>query len=370
MLGLGHLRLSLTLAQALVAPRDDFTALVVTGSPAFGGMRVPERVDVLKLPTLPVGAYSPWNTTELRPPTHLAMSPDEVLKLRSQLSLAAVTELRPSLAVVDYRPLGRHNELRPALDRLRREGDCTIALGLWDVDDAAAQLRRDWPEEVFAEVRELYDLALVYGPSSPADVRIDGLRAAGVPVHHTDLVAAPAAAQGPADLPEPYLLATTGGGVDGFELLDAVVRALRLGPPGLPALLVTGPMMAGGQVDRLRASAAGLDVRIERFRPDMDAVLAGARAVVSMAGYNAVAEVLASGKPALLVPRTSPREEQLNRARKLAAAGRVEMLDPSALEPALLSRVIQSLLDRAPVARKTPTGARDAARILLNSRGS
>jgi predicted glycosyltransferase len=369
MLGLGHLRLSLAIAQALVASSDELTALIVTGSPAFGGMRVPERVDVLKLPTLPVGAYSPWNTTGLRPPTHLAMSPDEVLKLRSQLSLAAVAELRPSIAVVDYRPLGRHNELRPALDHLRRQGDCTIALGLWDVDDAAAQLRRDWPEDVFAEVRELYDLALVYGPSSAADVRIDGLRAAGVPVHHTDLVAAPAAARGPADLREPYLLATTGGGVDGFALLDAFVQALRLRPLGLPALVVTGPMMAADQVDHLRTSAAGLDVRIEQFRPDMDAVLAGARAVVSMAGYNAVAEVLASGKPALLVPRTSPREEQLNRARGLAAAGRVEMLDPSALEPARLSRVIQGLLDRPPVAPKTPTGARDAARILLNSRG-
>ena len=41
MLGLGHLRLSLVLAQALVAQDDRATALVVTGSPAFGGLRIP-----------------------------------------------------------------------------------------------------------------------------------------------------------------------------------------------------------------------------------------------------------------------------------------------------------------------------------------
>jgi predicted glycosyltransferase len=125
--------------------------------------------------------------------------------------------------------------------------------------------------------------------------------------------------------------------------------------------------MAADQVDLLRTQAAGLDVRIERFRPDMDAVLAGARAVVSMAGYSTVAEVLGSGKPALLVPRTSPREEQLNRARRLAAAGRVEMLDPAALGPAQFRRAIERLLDRPPTVREPPTGAADAANILVSA---
>jgi predicted glycosyltransferase len=119
------------------------------------------------------------------------------------------------------------------------------------------------------------------------------------------------------------------------------------------------------QVDRLRLGASGLDVRVEHFRPDMDEVLAGAQAVVSMAGYCTVAEILASGKPALLVPRAAPREEQLNRARRLAAAGRVDMLHPDAADPAELRRAIDRLLDRAPVAQPPLTGAADAAAILI-----
>jgi predicted glycosyltransferase len=363
MLGLGHLGLSLALAEALVARDGESTALVVTGSPAFGGMRVPDGVDVLKLPTLPVDAQSAWRSTELRPPAHLALPSDRVSALRSQIALAAAREFDPQVVVVDYRPLGRNNELVPALRWLKERG-CRIALGLWEVDDSADRLRRTWNGELLESMKPLYDLALVYGPSSAGDVRIEGLRSAGVPVHHTDMVAAPRAEHGPADLPGSYLLVSAGGGIDGFALLDAVIGAIKLRPLGLHTVLVAGPMLPQEQVDRLRSRAAGLDVRLERFRSDMDEVLAGARAVVSMAGYCTVAEVLASGTPALLVPRAAPREEQLNRARRLAATGRVDMLEPSAADPPRLRQAIDRLLDRPPLAPEPLTGATEAAAIL------
>src|SRR4051794_35781039 len=366
MLGLGHLGLSLALAEALAATDESSTALVLTGSPAFAGMRVPERVDVVKLPTMPVDSGSRWGATALRPPARLAIPIDEVAALRSRLYLASVTELRPDVAVVDYRPLGREHDLRPALEWLRGAG-CTVALGLWEVDDAPERLRRDWTDELAEAVAELYDLALVYGPSSPDDVRVEALRAAGVPVHNTGRVAAPPASRSPADLEDGYLLATTGGGGDGFELLEALLDAVRLRPLGFPAVLVTGPMMSPERVELLRERATGLDARVERFRPDMGELLAGARAVVSMAGYCTVAEVLASGKPALLVPRAFPREEQLNRARRLAAEGRVDMLDPAAAEPQALRQAIDRLLERDPAAPEPPTGAADAAAILASA---
>lgn len=364
MLGLGHLGLSLALAEELVATDEESTALVVTGSPAFGSMRVPPRVDALKLPTLPVESHSSWSATARRPPAHLALSAEQVSALRSRLSLAAATELRPEAVVVDYRPLGRNDELRPTLEWLRQGSRSRVALGLWEVDDAEERLRRDWTPDVFRAVRELYDLVLVYGPSSPGDLRIDGLRAAGVPVHNTGLVASPPAAQGPDDIEHGYLLASTGGGVDGFAVLEAVIEAVRLAPLGRLALLVTGPMMPAADVEQLRRRAAGLDVRIERFRADMPQLLAGARAVVAMAGYCTVAELLASGKPAVLVPRTSPREEQLNRARRLAAAGRVEMLYPEELDPNRVRLVIARLLARDPTSPERPSGAVDAANLL------
>src|SRR5437868_8368024 len=126
MLGLGHLSLSLGLAEALVgdpAPAESApgehhpsSALVVSGSPAFASRETAPGVDVLKLPTLPVGPDSGWSATSLQPPSGLAMSEPAVRALRESLCLVAVRGLRPDVAVVDYRPLGRNGELGRALE--------------------------------------------------------------------------------------------------------------------------------------------------------------------------------------------------------------------------------------------------------------
>ena len=47
----------------------------------------------------------------------------------------------------------------------------------------------------------------------------------------------------------------------------------------------------------------------------MEELIAGAKAVVAMGGYNTYCEILSFDKPALIVPRVAPREEQLIRAR-------------------------------------------------------
>jgi predicted glycosyltransferase len=374
MLGLGHLRLALALATALVDGGDSpvreshktsaDTALVVTGSPALDCAQSRPGVDLLKLPTLPVGPDSSWSVTSLRPPTGLTIGEEAVRRLRAELCLAAVRELRPQIAVVDYRPFGRGGELRTTLEWLRSGGRCTIALGLWDVDDAPSRLRREWTSGHAQAVSQLYDVALVYGPASRGDVRVEALRAAGLPVCETGLVGGPIAHTCAQDLGKGYLLAMAGGGVDGFAMLSAVLEAIRLRPLPVRTVLVAGPLMAAQRVNELRGGAHGLNVVVEHSRRDMDAVLRGARAVVAMAGYCTVAEVLGSGVPALLVPRAFPREEQLNRAQRWAATGRVEMIHPESLDPVACRGAIDRLLDRGPSEGVPLTGAVEAARIL------
>ena len=90
----------------------------------------------------------------------------------------------------------------------------------------------------------------------------------------------------------------------------------------------------------------GLDIRCTELRTDMESVIAGSRAVVSMAGYNTVAEVMRAGKPAILVPRVRPSEEQLIRADVLAAAGLQQMIHPAELSARGLRKAIDRLLRR------------------------
>lgn len=364
MLGLGHLGLSLAVAEELVVEEGD-TALIVTGSPAFGGLRLPTGVDVMKLPTAPVGADSAWSKTGLKPTVGLALAADRVAALRADLCRSAVEHVRPDVVVVDYRPLGRNRDLVPTLELLRGRGGCVTALGIWDSDDAPDALRAHWTPELIREVGDFYDLAFVYGPPTDDDVRVESLREAGVPVHVTDFVSTPPATAGAADVPPGYLLATTGGGADGLPLLEALVRGIKSRPLAIPAVLVTGPMMADADVERLRSLSAGSDVRIFKSRPDLPELLAGARAVVSMAGYCTASEVLASGKPSLMVPRSVPREEQLNRARRLAADGRVELLLSEDLTPEALRTALDHLLAQEPRGAKPLAGASQVRKILL-----
>ena len=55
-----------------------------------------------------------------------------------------------------------------------------------------------------------------------------------------------------------------------------------------------------------------------------------------MGGYNTVSEILASDTPALLVPRETPRLEQLIRATALKNAGAIDLLRVTDLSTAAL----------------------------------
>ena len=57
--------------------------------------------------------------------------------------------------------------------------------------------------------------------------------------------------------PDDYVLATVGGGSDGFAVLATFIEALRLEPLPCPAVVVTGPLMARERRRAPRGLAAG-----------------------------------------------------------------------------------------------------------------
>jgi glycosyltransferase involved in cell wall biosynthesis len=165
-------------------------------------------------------------------------------------------------------------------------------------------------------------------------------------VLHVGYVGSPAPADGPGDIAPGYLLVTAGAGNDGFPLLSAAAEAIRAAPLPCQTVMVAGPLMNPAEVERLRALTAGLPIRLCEYRNDLPELIVGARAVVSMAGYNTVGEIMRARKPALLVPRVRPSEEQLIRATMLDARGLAQMLHPDDLEPATLRAALDMLLAR------------------------
>ena len=81
------------------------------------------------------------------------------------------------------------------------------------------------------------------------------------------------------------------------------------------ALIVLGPYMPARKRRKLMRKGASIPcIEIIEFDNRMEELIAGAKAVVAMGGYNTYCEILSFDKPALIVPRVAPRQEQLIRA--------------------------------------------------------
>jgi predicted glycosyltransferase len=327
-IGLGHLRRSLTLARKVTERDSGSSALVVTGSQMVSAYRLPPRVESVKLP---------------------AMAKD---------------------GSGGYRPQRLLDELVPVLEHLKSRA-CRLVLGLRDVEDSPENVRRRWGGRGMREaIERYYETILVYGPPSGVDaLRCMGWDDLDVPVHHVGYVAPELPGRRPLDLPRDYVLATVGGGADGYRLLSNFIEAIRLRPLPCPAVAVTGPLMDPAWVARLRLMARGLDVLMFDFREDMEAAIAGARGVVSMAGYNTVTELLMARRPALLLPGVRPSREQVVRAEWLAARRMVDVLHDRDLTAATMRVALDRLLT-AQVVQPDPAdyaGAERAAAILTST---
>jgi predicted glycosyltransferase len=340
--GLGHLRRTIAITDRLSRADVNATSLIVTGSPVQAFFDLPPRVEIVTLPTLTRDLSGRHQSRRL------TLDAGEIKRLRSEIAQATAFAFRPDCVVVDRFPLGLNGELRSTLDALNETG-CRLVLGLRDIEDDPAEVRRTWGREMRDAIRNLYDLVLVYGPSSPPLDVLDCLRwepdSLPAPVVHVGYVGT-TTGSGPDGLPDEFMLATVGGGSDGFSVLATFVEAVRLQPLPHPAVVVTGPLMPRDDVERLEALAEGLDVEVWRFRPDLAHLISRARAIVCMAGYNTVAEVMRARTPALLVPRVQPLTEQLLRARELERRGLQDVLLPRDLAPSTMRAAIDRLLAR------------------------
>jgi predicted glycosyltransferase len=353
--GLGHLRRSLLIAGSLASSARVGGQLIVTGSPVVDRFELPARTDHIKLPAATKVGEGLYESRSLPVPFPTLRA------LRSDLILAAARRFRPDMVIVDHSPAGLAGEAVPALRYLRRKSPGTrLVLGLRDVLDDADRVRREWDRTGVHELLDdVYDTILVYGQRDLYDpVRRYGFstraarktRFCGYLTRPT--VQDEEAAVAPTD--RPLVLVSVGGGGDGARLLSAVAESLaaRLLTSDVDWLLVGGPFLPVDVRSHVDERIRGLHhVRYVDFVPDLPLAMRRAAAVIAMGGYNTVCEILASGTPALLVPRVQPRLEQWIRAKALARRGHVRMIHPSHLDARRLDRELTRLLSDPPPER-------------------
>ena len=356
--GIGHVQRQLRLARAYARRHPDAATLIVTGSHAVGTLRFPPGVDFVKLPSIRmVDRYRTWV------PREVEMTIEDVMALRADLIRQAVKRFKPDLLIADFLPAGPYGELLPALEELERRGGCALA-GFRDIVDEPGFVRELWAETgVHSAVSRHYAASIVYGVRDVVDFE-DEYELPGA-IHYVGYLGRRARPKLPADHRAPFILATTGGGVDGGPLLRTFVRAAAMLRPRLGGswLAVAGPLLADDELAELDADGRRAGVQVARSLRRLGDLAAGADAVVAMAGYNTACDLMSCSTPAVLVPRSGPSAEQRLRAGLLAKAGRVSTLEPDGLTPDALARSIERALEAPPAAR-TPFDTHGVSRAV------
>jgi predicted glycosyltransferase len=278
------------------------------------------------------------------------MSLQELIVMRGNLIRTALESFQPDVFIVDNVPRGAVRELDPALQALRQSGRTQCVLGLRDILDTPAVVKREWGTAAnYDAIRQYFDQIWVFGDpavydpvaeySFPADIA-PKVRYAGYLDQRARLNLDDVSKQDPLaglNLPDGKLaLCMVGGGQDGSRVAEAFAQADL--PHSTNGVVVTGPFMPEETQNRLRGFAeSNPRLRILDFIQEPGFLMQRADSVVAMGGYNTVCEVLSHNKRALIVPRVRPREEQHIRARRLSDLGKIDMLHPDCLSPARLS---------------------------------
>ena len=342
--GLGHLRRCRTIAHSLVEDFRGLSVLIMSGSQIAGAFDYRARVDFVKVPSVIKRRNGEYTSLA----EHINLQ-DTITMRRSIIRHTAET-FRPDIFIVDKEPMGLRGEVEETLALLKAQGT-TLVLGLREVMDAPHLLDAEWRlNDVMGKIDRIYDQIWVYGPPDfydplvgldvPPEVRAR-MSFVGF-LQRRALHEALSTHRPKGD----YILVTTGGGGDGADLVRDVMNAYRHDPLLTHrALVVLGPYMPGEQrAEFLRQGQSIPQIEVIEFDTRMEELIASSKAVVAMGGYNTYCEILSFDKPALIVPRTMPREEQLLRSTRAAELGLIDMLLPEqAADPARMAAALKAL---------------------------
>jgi len=298
-------------------------------------------------------------TNEEYLPLSIKINARHALNIRRNIIVATAKAFQPDLFIVDKAPMGLRREVMPTLKWLKRCMPRTrTILGLRDIMDDAVSTSREWREKGVYEVldkyyseiwvygnKELYDPVVEY--AIPEAVSRKMVFTGYIPRHVPTTQAMARTRREERLSPEDRLVVvTTGGGGDGYPLMDAYLSMLEAGGgPQHRVILVTGPFMPRPEREDVARRAGWIRARFYHFYRRMETLIGLADVVVTMGGYNTTCEILCQGKPSLVVPREVPRMEQRIRAEALSSRGLIEYLPWDALSPENLREKLTRLLD-------------------------
>lgn len=315
LLGSGHLVRAANLARALA--QGGFSVTLASGGTPLRAMEG-EPFAFVQLPVIRTEG------TDFRTLLDEAGQPidPERKAVRIVMLEELAARLRPDVVIVEHFPFGRRQlaeeflALIAAAKAARPE-----ALALSSVRDVLVTPRPDRIAEAEERIARLFDAVLVHGDAGflPLDRSWPVGEGLAAKLRYTGYLADDRSVGAAQENGE--VIVSGGGSAAALPLFACAVAAARLDRSGRRWRLLAGRGMADGDLALLMAEAPE-KVVIERARPDFPALLAGCAVSISQAGYNTVLDLVAAGRPAIVVPFDAGNEtEQTVRAEAMELAG-------------------------------------------------
>jgi predicted glycosyltransferase len=343
----------LAICEHLLQEIPELSILLLSGSPMLQGFRLPKRLDYIKLPCVNRG-----ETGEISA-KYLGMNIEDIVRLRSHLILSAAINFQPDLFLVDKKAYGIKNELIPTVRYLHKSLPKTkLVLLLRDILDTPEKTINEWKEQgYYAAIEKYYEQLLVVGTPDVLDFRYEYKLPEKIAskVKFCGYLRRPSGYKSQETIRrelqlqsgEKFVLVTPGGGEDGYQLVETYLRGLQVSAnhQNIRSLIICGPEMPKQQKQALESLACeNSQVIMGEFTEDLMSYMEAADAVVSMGGYNTICEILSADKPAVIVPRIKPSQEQLMRCQRMENKAFFTTVHPDDLTPELLIQEVTNLL--------------------------
>jgi len=346
--GIGHLMRSLSLARAL---GERFRVTVLCGGKIPDFDCQPPGVETIPLPYLIMAADGTW------------VAPDgdtarRLLEQRQKAVLEAFERVRPSVIVVEYFPFGRmqySSEVLALLEAARSSPQRPLVFSsIRDLLERRREHQQIYDDIAAVFCNHLYDGVLVH--SDPRLIRFEESFLPSIPVrtplYYTGYVQPYTVTSGDQSSDEggPFgiMVSCGGGNGEGGRLLSCALEAYsrHLRPNGIRLHLLAGQFLPQDHWNSLEAAVAEVEgAELRRWIPNLAHALTRATASVSQFGYNTFLDIVRSRVPSLVVPYTTPLdEEQVVRARVLERMGAIRVLHSKELTPERLAQEIDATL--------------------------
>ncbi|MEM1172581.1 MAG: glycosyltransferase [Cyanobacteria bacterium P01_H01_bin.35] len=352
--GLGNLRRILAICQILLDEIPELSILLVSSSPFVHCLRIPQRLDYIKLPCIGRNELGEISVK------FLGTEIEQTLKLRSELIKITTIIFQPDIILVDKKPYGLEGELKDTLENIQNLNVLPkLVLLLRDILDTPKRTIREWENNQYYQgIERFYDRVLVVGTPDIFDMtkKYNFPASISKKVKFCGYLNCKKVNKNSQELrqelnissDEKFILVTVGGGADGYDLINTSIPALAniSVTQKVKSLIVSGPEMSVENQQALSDSIREFDnMKILEFTDDLISYINAADLIISMAGYNTICEIISLKKPAVIVPRVRPTKEQLIRAKCMNKLGFFTAIHPDLLNSDNLQKAILEKLN-------------------------